>query len=194
MALTPGTKLGPYEIQSLLGAGGMGEVYRARDTRLDREVAIKILPAAVSADSDRLHKEVPAQAELGRGTRLYLDRISWRNHGSLHLDFHAHPGMDAALKTMFTFRQTRDLDMAALQDSSPSHRDLPKAAVTFGNRGLSRPIEARYEAATELRDLGEGVGLAALVDDAEGGSLPHVDRVRFEVPIRVGSSSMCLSK
>ncbi len=48
MALTPGSKLGPYEIQSPLGAGGMGEVYRARDTRLDRAVAIKILPAHLS--------------------------------------------------------------------------------------------------------------------------------------------------
>src|SRR6266478_4763641 len=48
MALTAGTKLGPYEIQSPLGAGGMGEVYRARDTRLDRTVAIKILPANLS--------------------------------------------------------------------------------------------------------------------------------------------------
>src|SRR6202163_3827218 len=56
MALTSGTKLGPYEIQSPLGAGGMGEVYRARDTRLDRSVAIKILSAAFSADCDRLHR------------------------------------------------------------------------------------------------------------------------------------------
>ncbi len=54
MALTSGTKLGPYEIQSPLGAGGMGEVYKARDTRLDRTVAVKILPAAVSSDPDRL--------------------------------------------------------------------------------------------------------------------------------------------
>lgn len=52
MALSSGTKLGPYEIQSPLGAGGMGEVYRARDTRLDRIVAIKILPSHLSADSD----------------------------------------------------------------------------------------------------------------------------------------------
>ena len=50
MALTPGTKLGPYEIQSPLGAGGMGEVYRARDTRLDRVVAIKVLAATLSSD------------------------------------------------------------------------------------------------------------------------------------------------
>jgi eukaryotic-like serine/threonine-protein kinase len=51
MPLLPGTKLGPYEILSALGAGGMGEVYRARDTRLDRSIAIKILPSHLSADS-----------------------------------------------------------------------------------------------------------------------------------------------
>jgi serine/threonine protein kinase len=48
MGLTSGTKLGPYEIASPLGAGGMGEVYRARDKRLDRAVAIKLLPANLS--------------------------------------------------------------------------------------------------------------------------------------------------
>jgi serine/threonine protein kinase len=48
MPLNSGTKLGPYEIQSLLGAGGMGEVYRAKDTRLDRTVAVKILPQGVA--------------------------------------------------------------------------------------------------------------------------------------------------
>jgi len=50
MALAPGTRLGPYEIVAPLGSGGMGEVWRARDTRLDRAVAIKILPADLSAD------------------------------------------------------------------------------------------------------------------------------------------------
>jgi eukaryotic-like serine/threonine-protein kinase len=56
MALTPGSKLGPYEIQSPLGAGGMGEVCRARDTRLGRDVAVKILPKALSLDADRLRR------------------------------------------------------------------------------------------------------------------------------------------
>jgi len=56
MALTSGTKLGQYEILGLLRAGGMGEVYRARDARLDRSVAIKVLPAAFSTDSARLHR------------------------------------------------------------------------------------------------------------------------------------------
>jgi eukaryotic-like serine/threonine-protein kinase len=56
MALAVGTKLGPYEIQSAIGAGGMGEVYRARDTRLNRAVAIKVLPDAFASDRDRLHR------------------------------------------------------------------------------------------------------------------------------------------
>jgi serine/threonine protein kinase len=53
MILTAGARLGPYEIVAPLGAGGMGEVYKARDTRLDRTVAIKILPADVAADAPR---------------------------------------------------------------------------------------------------------------------------------------------
>jgi eukaryotic-like serine/threonine-protein kinase len=56
MNLAPGTKLGPYEIVSLLGAGGMGEVYRARDSRLRRDVAIKVLPQALSLDADRMRR------------------------------------------------------------------------------------------------------------------------------------------
>src|ERR1700752_1541108 len=67
MALTAGTRLGPYEIQSPLGAGGMGEVYRGRDTRLDRTVAIKILPAEFSADEEgrrRLSREAKAISSL----------------------------------------------------------------------------------------------------------------------------------
>jgi serine/threonine protein kinase len=56
MTLTSGTKLGPYEILAPLGAGGMGEVYRARDTRLDRDVAIKVLPEAFARDAERLRR------------------------------------------------------------------------------------------------------------------------------------------
>lgn len=67
MALTTGAKLGPYEIQSPLGAGGMGEVYRAKDTRLDRTVAIKVLPAHLSSDPElkqRMEREAKAISAL----------------------------------------------------------------------------------------------------------------------------------
>jgi len=63
MTLTPGTKVGPYAILSPLGAGGMGEVYRARDERLARDVAVKVLPASISTDPDRLRRfELEARA------------------------------------------------------------------------------------------------------------------------------------
>src|SRR5713101_4393553 len=58
MSIAPGTKLGRYEIRSKLGAGGMGEVYLAQDTKLDRKVALKILPADVAAHPDRMKRFV----------------------------------------------------------------------------------------------------------------------------------------
>ena len=54
MSLAPGTRIGPYEVAGPLGAGGMGEVYQATDTHLKRQVAIKVLPASVAGDADRL--------------------------------------------------------------------------------------------------------------------------------------------
>src|SRR5216683_2367253 len=81
MALTSGTKLGPYEIQSPLGAGGMGEVYRARDPRLGRDVAIKVLPVSFAADSDRLRRfeqEARAVAALNHPNILAIYDIGTR--------------------------------------------------------------------------------------------------------------------
>ena len=54
MSLSRGSRIGSYDIVELLGSGGMGEVYRARDARLDRDVAIKVLPASVASDPERL--------------------------------------------------------------------------------------------------------------------------------------------
>src|ERR1700726_4684957 len=82
MPLAQGTKIGPYEIQSLVGAGGMGEVYRARDTRLGREVALKILPEAFASDNDRLHRfeqETQAVAALNHPNILALYDVGNHN-------------------------------------------------------------------------------------------------------------------
>ncbi len=82
MALPAGSKLGPYEIQSPLGAGGMGEVYRARDTRLNRDVAIKILPASYSADPEHLQRfaqESRAAAALNHPNILSIYDIGETN-------------------------------------------------------------------------------------------------------------------
>src|SRR5437899_1212668 len=78
MGLQPGTKLGNYEIVALLGAGGMGEVYRARDLSLQREVAVKILPASFSKDADRLRRfmqEAQATAALNHPNILSVYQI-----------------------------------------------------------------------------------------------------------------------
>src|ERR1700681_1673140 len=86
MALSSGTKLGPYEIQSLVGAGGMGEVYRARDARLDRTVAIKVLPVSFSADQDRMQRfaqEARAAAALNHPNILSIFAFD-DGHGSPH--------------------------------------------------------------------------------------------------------------
>jgi eukaryotic-like serine/threonine-protein kinase len=68
MALSPATRLGPYEILAALGAGGMGEIYRARDTKLGREVAVKVLPEAWAFDADRAPR-FEREATTGRATR-----------------------------------------------------------------------------------------------------------------------------
>jgi len=78
--IPPGTRLGPYEIQSLLGAGGMGEVYRARDSRLQREVAIKVLPRALAQDQDRLRRferEARAAGQLNHPNIMAVYDIGW---------------------------------------------------------------------------------------------------------------------
>src|SRR5580765_9074444 len=87
MALSSGTKLGPYEIQSLLGAGGMGEVYRAKDARLERIVAIKVLPPSFSADRDRMQRfaqEARAAAALNHPNILSIFDIG-DQQGSLYV-------------------------------------------------------------------------------------------------------------
>ena len=82
MALAAGTKLGAYEIQSPLGAGGMGEVYRARDSKLGREVALKVLAAEFSSDPERVARfarEAPVLASLNHPNTCTIHEIGQHN-------------------------------------------------------------------------------------------------------------------
>ncbi|HEY3123005.1 MAG TPA: protein kinase, partial [Thermoanaerobaculia bacterium] len=88
MTLASGTRLGPYEIVSTLGAGGMGEVYLARDKKLDRDVAVKVLPESVAADPAalaRFEREAKAVAALSHPNILSI------------FDFGTHDGISYAV-------------------------------------------------------------------------------------------------
>ena len=140
MPLERGTRLGPYEIESALGAGGMGEVYRARDTRLKRDVAIKILPAAFAQDPDRiarLQREAEVLATLNHpnigavygfeesaaATGIVLELVEGPTladrivHGALPLD-----------EALTIARQIADA-LDAAHDKNIIHRDLKPANV-----------------------------------------------------------------
>jgi serine/threonine protein kinase/Tfp pilus assembly protein PilF len=109
MSLSPGTRLGPYEIVSPLGAGGMGEVYKAKDTRLDREVAIKVLPESMAQDPaalSRFQREAKAVAALSHPNILSI------------FDFGTHGGIDFAVMELLEGGTLRDsLDSGALSQN-----------------------------------------------------------------------------
>src|SRR5690349_22751739 len=87
MALSPGTKLGRYDIRSKIGEGGMGEVYRAQDTKLDRTVAIKVLPANLAANHDRMRRfvqEAKAASALNHPNIITIHEIDETDTG--HFD------------------------------------------------------------------------------------------------------------
>jgi serine/threonine protein kinase len=78
MSLTPGTRLGVYEVTAQIGEGGMGEVYRATDTKLKRDVAVKVLPSALAADPERLarfQREAEVLASLNHPNIAAIDGL-----------------------------------------------------------------------------------------------------------------------
>ncbi len=116
MTLSPGQKLSFYEVLGLLGAGGMGEVYRARDTRLDREVAIKVLPDELANDEDRLlrfEREAKTLAALNHpnvGSIYGVDQAEGRTFFALELV----PGETLGERLAHGPRVVRKLDRALL--------------------------------------------------------------------------------
>jgi eukaryotic-like serine/threonine-protein kinase len=135
MALTSGSKLGPYEIQSPVGAGGMGEVYRARDARLNREVAIKVLPAAFARDPERMRRfkqEAQSVAALNHPNIL-----------AIH-DFGEHEGSPYIV--------TEFLEGETLRERLRSGALPVRKATEIGGQ-VARGLAAAHEKAIVHRDL-----------------------------------------
>ena len=152
MPLSTGTKLGPYEIVSSIGAGGMGEVYRARDSRLSRDVAIKVLPAAFSRDPERLRRfeqEARATAALNHPNILAIFDIG--NHaGSLYVVTELLEGetlrqriqagvLPARKATDYALQISRGL--AAAHDQGITHRDLKPENIFLTKDGRIKILD-----------------------------------------------------
>ncbi len=191
VTLAKGTRLGDYEVQSLLGSGGMGEVYRAHDRRLDRDVAIKVLPAFLSSDPDRLRRfeqEARAAAALNHPNILavlqmgtyegapylvseLLDGLTLREHlrrGPLPI----RKATDCAIQIAH--------GLAAAHDKSIVHRDLkPSESVRHQGRKNQdsgfRPSQT-YPAESRLHRYRANPGRANRTGSGDGNGGLHVAR------------------
>jgi len=152
MALNAGTKLGPYEIQSLIGAGGMGEVYRAQDSRLQRTVAIKVLPASYSADRDRLQRfaqEARSAAALNHPNILSIFDIG-DHQGSPYVVSELLEGetlRDSLKRGHLSLRKAIDYalqvarGLAVAHDKGIVHRDLKPENLFITNDGRVKILD-----------------------------------------------------
>jgi serine/threonine protein kinase len=99
MTLSAGTRFGPYEIESPLGAGGMGEVYRARDTKLNRDVALKVLLAAVANDPDRMARFSREAQVLASLNHPHIAQIHGLEDAGMNEVFLGRFGQDPPVRT-----------------------------------------------------------------------------------------------
>ena len=201
MALEPGHRLGPYEIVAPIGAGGMGEVYRARDRKLNRDVAIKVLPATVAADRDRLtrlEREAQVLASLNHPHIGAIYGIEGTDRGSaLILELVEGPTLaDRLVRGSVPLADTIDIarQMAAALEAAHEqgviHRDLkpaniklrPDGAVKVLDFGLAKvacaptltPVDVSTETAM-MTEAGIIVGTVAYMSPEQARGRP-VDR------------------
>ncbi len=143
MPLSAGTRLGPYEILAPIGAGGMGEVYRARDTKLDREVAIKVLPAALAQDPERLarfEREAKVLAALNHPNIAQIYGIEDRA-----LVMELVPGESLKgplpLETVLNYAKQIAEALEAAHDKGIVHRDLKPANIMVIPEGVVKVLD-----------------------------------------------------
>ncbi|HEV3219709.1 MAG TPA: protein kinase [Candidatus Acidoferrales bacterium] len=187
MALTPGTKLGPYEITGAVGAGGMGEVYRARDTRLNRDVAIKVLPAIFAADADRLHRfeqEARAVGALNHPNILVIYDIG-ENAGSPYLVTELLEGetlRERLRAGALPVRKALDYGvqiaagLAAAHEKRIVHRDLKPGNIYVTNDGRVKILDfglAKLSSATPASGDEMLASQTLLTESGSGGFQTH---------------------
>ncbi len=180
MALASGTKLGPYEIVSPLGAGGMGEVYRARDARLSRDVAVKVLPAAFSRDPERLRRfeqEARATAALSHPNILAVFDIGTHEQ-SLYVVTELLEGETLRQRTQsgpIPARKATDygLQMArglgAAHEQGISHRDLKPENIFVTKDGRIKILDFGLAKVTSPEKSTSGADTPTLALQTEPG-------------------------
>jgi hypothetical protein len=150
MALAPGTRLGAYEVSALIGAGGMGEVYRARDTTLKRDVALKVLPQPFATDADRLarfEREALTLASLNHPNIAQIYGVE-RQGGALVMELVEGPTLadgivHGALPLDETLRIAQQIAEAleAAHDKAIVHRDLKPANIKITPNGIVKVLD-----------------------------------------------------
>ena len=201
MPLAPATRLGPYEIIAPLGAGGMGEVYRARDTRLKREVAIKVLPEDVAASPERLarfEREATTVAGLNHPNIVVLHSIeevdgirflTMELVDGRSLDQSVTPGGLPTARVIELGIAMADA-LAAAHEKSVIHRDLKPANVMLTKDGRVKVLDfglAKLATSESNTDLTRTATMASPMSTAG-----HMSTGRFSrglrTPFVTGSS------
>src|SRR5688572_2392310 len=196
MSFEAGTRLGPYEILAPIGAGGMGEVYRARDTRLDRTVAVKVLPGALAADSEarqRFEQEARVIAALNDPHICTIHDVG--RHGELDylvLEFLEGETLETRLRRPPELQVDEALDIAVQIGTAVDrahragivHRDLKP-----GNVMLVRRAGASGPAHVKLLDFGVAARTGALHPTSDASMTATISSTMLATQLDAPSSS-----
>ena len=135
--LIAGTRLGPYEIVAPLGAGGMGEVYRARDTKLGRDVALKVLPDALAADQERIARFQPEAQILASLNHPHIAQVYGLEEGQARQVGLAGQAADESLAIAHQIAEA----LEAAHEKGIVHRDLKPANIKVSPDGVVKVLD-----------------------------------------------------